>query len=234
MKNLLIITGGSKGIGKATIEQFINQGWCIINLSRSPCPIDNVKNISVDFLANDWQKNCMPTLIEACQQANQVSLVNNAACCYADSIQSIEQSQLTNALHLNAVIPAILTQLLLSHLPDNSSIIFIGSTLSEKAVSGVLSYTTSKHAVAGLMKATCQDLAERPIHTACICPGITDTEMLRARCGHDEAILNSLKNLNARQRLIKPQEIAEVIYFAANNPVINGSVIHANMGQIEK
>ena len=41
------------------------------------------------------------------------------------------------------------------------------------------SYVVSKHALVGMMRATCQDLAGREIHTACICPGFTDTEMFR-------------------------------------------------------
>lgn len=234
MKNLLIITGGSKGIGKATIAKFIADGWSIINLSRMPCEIDNVKNIKINFMQHDWQDLCLSELKQACQSVNKVALVHNAASCTLDTIQTVEQKALTNELHLNTVIPAILTQALLPVMPQGSAVIYIGSTLSEKAVPGCLSYITSKHALAGLMKATCQDLADTSIHTCCICPGVTDTEMLRVRCQHDENILNSLRTINASNRLIEPKEIADVIYFCANHSVINGSVIHAHLGQIER
>jgi NAD(P)-dependent dehydrogenase (short-subunit alcohol dehydrogenase family) len=52
---------------------------------------------------------------------------------------------------------------------------FVGSTLSEKAVANTASYVTAKHAMVGLMRATCQDLAvaAAPVHTAAICPGFT-------------------------------------------------------------
>jgi hypothetical protein len=40
--------------------------------------------------------------------------------------------------------------------------------------------------------------------------------------------------MNAQNRLIDPQEIAEVIYFAATHAVLNGAMIHANLGQLER
>lgn len=234
MKKLLIITGGSKGIGKATIAKFIKDGWDAINLSRSACELDKVINIQIDFMQSDWQDKCIKQLQQACQNANKIALVHNAASCTLDTIQTVTQDALTRELHMNTIIPAVLTQTLMPYIPKHSAIIYLGSTLSEKAVPGCLSYVTSKHAIAGLMKATCQDLAGTQIHTCLICPGVTDTEMLRERCQNNEDILDMLRNINSSKRLIEPNEIADVIYFCANHAVINGSVIHAHMGQIEK
>ena len=115
-----------------------------------------------------------------------------------------------------------------------SSIIYIGSTLGEKGVPGAHSYVVSKHAIVGMMRATCQDLIGSGIHTACICPGFTDTEMLRTHVGEDEAILTSIAENCTFNRLIAPHEISSVVGFAASNPVINGAVIHANLGQVER
>ena len=94
-------------------------------------------------------------------------------------------------------------------------------------------YVTSKHAIVGMMRATCQDLANTGIHTVCVCPGFTDTEMLRTHVGQDEEILKSIASLSTFNRLINPEEIAAAIQFAAKNPVMNGAVMHANLGQIE-
>ena len=116
---------------------------------------------------------------------------------------------------------------------SGSSIIYVGSTLSEKAVANSFSYVTSKHAIIGSMRATCQDLAGTNIHTACVCPGFTDTDMLRTHVGESEDILTAIAEGVTFQRLLKPEEIAKTLYFCATNPAINGSVIHANLGQIE-
>ena len=113
-----------------------------------------------------------------------------------------------------------------------SSILYVGSTLGEKAVPGSFSYVTSKHATIGMMRATCQDLAGSGVHTACINPGFTDTEMLRDHIPAD--VMPEIAQMSAYGRLIDPAEIASALFFAAHNPVINGSVINANLGQIER
>ena len=102
--------------------------------------------------------------------------------------------------------------------------------MSFKATSGVAAYVASKHALLGLMRATCQDLAGTGIHTACVCPGFTDTEMLR---GYGGEALQQLANRSTQARLVQPEEVAESIYFCANNPVVNGSLLKADLGFIE-
>jgi NAD(P)-dependent dehydrogenase (short-subunit alcohol dehydrogenase family) len=115
---------------------------------------------------------------------------------------------------------------------NGSSVLYVGSTLSEKAVPHSFSYVVSKHAIVGMMRATCQDLVGRAIHTACICPGFTDTEMFRKHVPTEA--LDQIRAMSAYGRLITPEEIAETLFWAANNPVINGAVIHANLGQVER
>ena len=134
----------------------------------------------------------------------------------------------TNVVGLNS-----LNQRLLPALPPGSSVLYIGSTLSEKAVAGSFSYIVSKHAQLGMMRATCQDLMGRSVHTALICPGFTDTEMLRTHIGQDPEAEAAIAGMNSFARLINPAEIAELIRWSHHNPVINGAVLHANLGQRE-
>ena len=126
-----------------------------------------------------------------------------------------------------------LNQLLLPRLPSGSSVLYVGSTLSEKAVPNSFSYVVSKHAQLGIMRATCQDLMGSGVHTALICPGFTDTEMLRTHLGADPDVGRMIAGMNSFNRLIEPTEIAELIRWAHHNPVINGAVLHANLGQKE-
>lgn len=233
MNKLLIVTGASKGIGKSTAAYFLKQQWDVINISRSPCDLENVRNLHVDFSIPDSVEIHAAKLPELVTGYNKVCLLHNAASYVKDSCFDIEAESLRNAFEVNVLTPSLMNKVLLPHLPQGSSIIFIGSTLSEKAVANAASYAITKHAVAGLMKATCQDLMGTGIHTCCICPGFTDTEMLRAHVKHDENILAAIKSYVGENRLIEPDEIAKTIFFAVNNPVINGSVMHANLGQIE-
>jgi hypothetical protein len=58
--------------------------------------------------------------------------------------------------------------------------------------------------------------------------------MLRSHIGENTEIVKSLESIICGGRLIQPEEIAKVINFCAENPVINGSIIHANLGNIER
>lgn len=231
MSKYLIITGGSRGIGEKTIAYFQEQGWHTINLSRSPCLLTNVVNIPVDL--TDWDKlneyqSQLSTLIK---NPSTISLVHNAAHYERDKVDTLNPQTLKLTLDINVIAAAALNTLLLPIMTQSSSIIYIGSTLGEKAVPNSASYSISKHALIGLMRATCQDLAGKNIHTCCICPGFVDTHLLR-----DTMEASRLEQLIANKvtakRLIQPIEIAKTVYFCATNAVINGAVLHSNLGQV--
>lgn len=224
----LILTGASRGIGLATVKHFLAQGWRVLTLGRQPSAQGST-HFFIDLGAPDWELQLKPFLSQL--SPTSICLVNNAAYYVADSIMDVEAEHLDKSLHLNVQVPALLSQALLPLMLPGSSIIHIGSTLSEKGVQNNVSYTVSKHAILGLMRAMTQDLMGKQIYTMCLCPGATDTEMLKDRCQHDPAILNKIQALNTEKRFITPAEIAELVFFCAINPVLNGSVLHANFGQ---
>jgi 3-oxoacyl-[acyl-carrier protein] reductase len=233
MQKVLVITGGSKGIGYETARLFQQQGYKIINISRSPLRLADVINISSDMSQTDWLATSRQTLLAAIGDCHQIQLIHCAAALRKDSVTNVSQESLQEVMQIAVFAPTELNQVLLPKMGSGSSIIYVGSTLSEKAVANSFSYVTSKHAIAGAMRATCQDLAETNIHTACVCPGFTDTDMLRAHVGESEEILTAIAEGVTFKRLLQPEEVAKTLYFCATTPAINGSVIHANLGQIE-
>ena len=231
--NTAIITGASVGIGRATAQAFLEEGYRVFNLSRRACPLEQVTNISCD-LGNDADiAAACATLGEAIAQSDSTALVYNASQMLKDSTAACDSDQLRQVLETNVVAINSLNQKLLPLLGTTSSVIYVGSTLSEKAVPNSFSYVVSKHAQLGMMRATCQDLMGSGTHTALVCPGFTDTEMLRTHLGNDPAVEQAIAGMNSFNRLIAPEEIAELIRWAHHNPVINGAVLHANLGQKE-
>ena len=232
MTNILVITGGSRGIGKATIIEFQRNNWEIINLSRTACDIPGVTNIDIDLSKPGAVSSQANLLKQHIHLAAKISLVHNASIFENDNISTLEEDKLRTVLEFNLISTQALNQLLIPAMHPGSSIIYIGSTLSEIGVPNRASYVISKHALVGMMRATCQDLRGREITTCCICPGFVNTSMLTGQV--DKQILEELvKNKVSAGRLIEPNEIAELIYFSATHPVINGSVLHANLGQVE-
>ena len=233
MNKLLVITGGSKGIGLATCRSFLQHGYRVISLSRSSPPKTDVAHLPVDLCDVEWPRTLGPQLLEQVRGADRIALVHNAAMTASDTVADLASSDLARVLHLNVTSAVQLNGMLLPLMEPGSSILYVGSTLSEKAVPGACSYVVSKHAQLGLMRATCQDLMGRGIHTAAVCPGFTDTEMLRAHVGHYQQTLQSIAGMSSFGRLVQPEEIADTLQFCAENPVINGAVLHANLGQRE-
>ena len=228
-----IITGASVGIGQAAAQLFLADGFEVYNLSRRDCPLPGVHNIGCDLASVESVTQATTTLATAVATCDSVTIVYNASQMRKDSADACSSNDMRAVLETNVVAINSINQVLIPLLPPASSILYIGSTLSEKAVASSFSYVVSKHAQLGMMRATCQDLMGKGIHTALICPGFTDTEMLRTHIGNDPDVVQAIGNMNSFGRLIEPGEIAELIHWAHLNPVINGAVLHANLGQKE-
>ena len=228
----LVITGASSGIGLATATLFDRAGYRVINLSRRPCPIKKVDSIQCDLSVSDFAVPLESALIPKLEGSTSICVIHNASILEKDIGSQVPSRRLREILEVNVVAQNSITNLLRPHMKPSSSVLFVGSTLSEKAVPGNFSYVTSKHAQVGMMRALCQDFAGSGIHTALICPGFTDTEMLRRQVP-SEAI-EAVAGLSTFGRLIEASEISSVLLWSAQNPVINGSVIHANLGQVER
>lgn len=229
-----VITGASRGIGLATAREFAAAGWEVLNVSRQACPLAGARQVTADLSDPGWVDRHGEELLEAVGESRAIALVHNAALLTHDTVADVTQAVLHKVLQINLLTCVQLDQLLLPRMQPGSSIIYIGSTLAVKAVPGSCAYVVSKHALIGLMRATAQDLAGRGIHSVCVCPGFTDTEMLREHIGEDPAVWEGIAAGITFGRLVEPSEIARVIRFAAGNPAVNGGVIHANLGQIER
>ncbi|MFK8047847.1 MAG: SDR family NAD(P)-dependent oxidoreductase [Halioglobus sp.] len=228
-----IITGASVGIGAAAAQSFIDDGFAVYNLSRRACSVAGVENLVCDLANQSSIDTCCATLKPIIAKSDTVALVHNACQMRKDDALNCQSNSLRDVLETNVVAINSINQHLLGEMPSSSSVLYIGSTLSEKAVAGSFSYVISKHAVLGMMRASCQDLMNSGIHTALICPGFTDTEMLRTHLGNDQSTIDAIGAMNSFGRLVEPAEIARLIHWSHTNPVINGSVLHANLGQKE-
>ncbi len=210
------------------------EGYRVINLSRRSLDIEGVLQLSVDMGRIDWLEGMAAEALSiAAESADEIVLIHNAARQDSDTVATLAAEDFAAVLQINLVAPQQLNAVLIPYMKPGSSILYVGSTLAEKAVRGCASYVASKHGLVGLMRATVQDLAGTGIHSACVCPGFTDTAMLRGHINNDPEVIAAITANVSAGRLIDPQEIADTLYFCARSPVISGAVIHANLGQIE-
>jgi NAD(P)-dependent dehydrogenase (short-subunit alcohol dehydrogenase family) len=190
-------------------------------LANGNCKIDFNEKIDPSELQSIV--NTIPT-------GSQIVLIHNAFPYYKDSTQSFSETDFDKSVQFVIKNSIALNKQLIPIMGDNSSIIFVGSTLSEKAVPDCLSYVILKHAQVGLMRSLAAELGERSIHTCCICPGFTDTEMLKNHAKKD-LLESTINQVVFKKRLISPQEIAAFIFNCASLQISNGQVYHVNLGQ---
>lgn len=229
----VIITGASAGIGEATAARYRAADAPVFNLSRRPCPVAGVTHLSCDLAERAQIDAALEVLLPAVTGATSVALIHNASLMRKDTALDCTDADLEAVLAINVRAINHLNRALLPLLPPTSSVVYVGSTLAEKAVAGAYSYVLSKHAQLGMMRATCQDLMGRGVHTALVCPGFTDTEMLRTHLGNDAGTIEAIGAMNSFGRLVAADEIARLIEWVHDNPVLNGAVLHGNLGQKE-
>ncbi|MBZ5710617.1 SDR family oxidoreductase [Nannocystis pusilla] len=229
----IVLTGGSAGIGAAIAARSRADGRRVINLSRRPCRADGVINVAVDLADAAAVAEAIVRVRELIGARGRVHLIHNAAFPIADAVSEFDARACEQAMRLNVVTPAELTAGLLPTMAPGSSVIFIGSTLSEKGVPGRLSYCASKHALVGLMRATVQDLFGTGIHAVCVCPGFVDTPLLDPLRARGPEVMQQVLGMVSYGRLLTPEEVADIVAFTLDRPALNGAIIHANLGQRE-
>lgn len=229
---VLVITGASAGIGLETAKLFLEDGYSLVTISRRRCPIEAARHIFCDLADAGARASLADKLTGLLPENSEICLVHNAGTLAGGSLLEATETRFRRAIDINMLAPQALNLAVVPRMGANSSIVYLGSTLSEIAVPGSFAYVTTRHATLGMMRATCQDLVGTGIHTACVCPGFTDTEMLREHLPSEA--LASVAGANAFGRLLSPTEIAECIRFVAGQPALNGAVMHANLGQIQR
>jgi NAD(P)-dependent dehydrogenase (short-subunit alcohol dehydrogenase family) len=228
----VIVTGASAGIGLAIAERFASRGHRVISLARRRCPVDIVESMLVDLSSQEAVSRLLPQLRAKLPAGpSVVHVIHNAAALPHDNALEVDAGVLERTLRLNAVTPAVINAAVIPHMGPGSSIVFVGSTLSEKGVPRRLSYVTGKHAMLGLMRATVQDLWGKRINTVCVAPGFVDTGMLRPVLEADPMFEREVLDMVSFGRLLEPDEVAEIVEFATRTPALNGSVLAANLGQ---
>lgn len=227
--NTLFVTGGSSGIGLSICTYYLEKGWRVVSLSRTQPPLDDCIHIEIDLTKDNFEEEKIRNILNECK--DKISLVHNAARHEADTALEPDLTYLDDLFKISISSVAKLNSIFADYLHEGSSILYVGSTLSELGVPGNFSYITIKHAVIGMMRATQQDMSKQKVHTCCICPGVTATKMATDSGKFTDNFFQERISLG---RYVETEEIAALTFFCSENPSLNGSVIHANLGQINK
>jgi 3-oxoacyl-[acyl-carrier protein] reductase len=217
MQRTVLITGGSRGIGKAIAQLYSQKGWNVISPSRSECDLLSEKAV------REWLTKA-PLKVDA--------LINNAGINKISSIQDSETDDWRETLALNLITPVILSTAASVHMREQKwgRIVNIASVFGVVSRSGRASYSASKHALIGFTRTAALEWGPDNILVNALCPGYVETELTR-RNNSEEQIKGLISSVPLR-RLAKPEEIAAVAYFlgSEDNSFITGQPIVADGG----
>lgn len=237
-----LITGASKGIGRAVALRLAQEGASIvINYSRDAAPAEElVKQIGADrALAVQADAGAVPEIEKLVQAAvakfgKLDVVVANAGIMPLQPLAATTEDTFDRCYALNVKGPYFLAQKAAPHLADGGRIVFISTGMAHNSAAPppYLLYTSTKGAIEQMTRFLSKDptLAKRNITVNAVAPGPTATELFFQ--GKSEQMINGIASMSPFQRLGKPEEIAAVISFVAgpDSSWVSGQVLNANGG----
>lgn len=233
-----VVTGGIRGIGKATSIALSNAGYTVIANYNSNTEIANQFEQNTGIKTMQWDV----ADFDQCQQAiasiereykNNVSvLVNNAGITSDAMLHKADQSNWQKVIDTNLTSCFNMSRAVIEKMRDNNfgRIISISSINALSGQLGQTNYSSSKAGIIGFTKALALESASKGITINAIAPGYIETDMVSAI---PEKILETIISKIPIGRLGQAEEVARTVLFLADDKsgFITGETISINGGQ---
>lgn len=241
---LALVTGGSRGIGAATVRALAAAGAkvCFSYRERSASAAELVVELQADYREAfaikadlSTREGCERLVGEAVSQLGGLDiLVHNAGIWTGGSIESMTDELWDETMRINLDSAFYLTRSSVAHLRNSGygRIIYISSTAAQRGEAGHSHYAASKGAVQSLTKSLAVELAPYSITVNAVAPGWVLTDMVTDALSDDEVA--EVEKTIPRGRMAQPEEIAGPVVFLASDLAVHitGEILNVNGGSV--
>ena len=236
-KNILI-TGGTKGIGKAVAICLAKAGYDLLltyytdteedlRRTETACRSYGTNVFLLEADISDKQSVNNITTFVSSQALEFDAVVFNAGLTYRESFEKIQSDEWERMFFANVHFPVFLLQQIVGRIKPSGSVVFTGSLMGIEPHATSLSYGVTKSAVHALTKNLVKFLTPYHIRVNTVAPGFVDTEWQKNK---PQEIRRNIENKLALGRFCTPEELADVYKMLIENQYFNGEIIVVDGG----
>lgn len=239
MNRLAVITGGTKGLGRAIAERLLAEGFDVLltfandeirakSMQAELCARYGDSDVAIlraDASTLDSIDAIDSYLTSSGQRIG--TLILNAGLTDRKSFEEIDVESWDRVLRANLDVPVFTIQRFIDRFAPGGSIVFTGSLMGIQPHSMSLSYGVSKSAIHALVKNLVKFLAPKGIRVNAVAPGFIDTEWQLEKPADVRDSINTKISLG---RFATPQEVTDPYMMLINNSYITGETITIDGG----
>lgn len=237
MTTIAIVTGGTRGIGRAVSLRLQEAGYRVyaIYRSRAPKPVDlhsDIKTVCLDVRDYEACKAFAELVESQVTDIGKIVLINNAGITQDAMFHKMKPEDWHNVIAVNLTGTFNMSHVFwpLMRSAGSGRLINISSINAQSGCAGQANYCASKAGLLGLTKSLALEGARKNISVNTIAPGYIDTEMLS---DVPENVLNKIKTSIPMGRLGQDVDVASAVAYLCHNEAgfITGTTISVNGGQ---
>ena len=237
-KQVALVTGASRGIGKAIALELARQGATVVGTATSEAGAAAIFDYLTEFggkgvVLNVTDAAGCAAVIDGVQKSygSLSILVNNAGITADQLAMRMKDEEWDSVIATNLSAVGRLSRAVLRGMmkAKHGRIINITSVVGSSGNAGQMNYAAAKAGVAGMSRALAREIGSRNITVNCIAPGFIDTDMTKSLSAEQHTALLTQIPL---ARLGAPEDIAHAVAFLAGSQAayITGTTLHVNGG----